>query len=116
MKTLEQLLAARCQHLSGSPLSEAEIAAQLKVLDGWSHAEQSIVKNYTFADFRATMAFVDAVAELVEREDHHPEMVVGYNRCKLRFDTHSVGGISENDFICAAKADAIFRQPGSRQS
>lgn len=113
MKTLEQLLAARCRHLTGSPLRPAEIGAQLSALEGWNHEGQSIVKNYAFTDFSATMAFVNGVAEMVEREDHHPEMVVGYNRCKLRFDTHSVGGVSDNDFICAAKADAIFGQPGS---
>lgn len=110
MKTLDQLLAGRCRHLRGSSLSEADITAQLTVLDGWKRDGQTIAKDYAFADFRATIAFVNAVAEMVEREDHHPEMVVGYNRCKLRFDTHSVDGISDNDFICAAKADAIFQR------
>jgi 4a-hydroxytetrahydrobiopterin dehydratase len=45
---------------------------------------------------------------MVHREDHHPDLVVGYNRCEIRFSTHSAAGVTENDFICAAKADAIF--------
>lgn len=107
---LDQLLAASCRHLDGDPLNDAQIAEQLAVLDGWTHEGASITKSYAFADFRATMAFVNALAEMVDREDHHPEMVVSYNRCRVRFDTHSVGGVSDNDFICAAKADRIFQQ------
>ncbi|MGH6623835.1 MAG: 4a-hydroxytetrahydrobiopterin dehydratase [Burkholderiaceae bacterium] len=116
MKTLDQLLATSCRHLSGSPLNSAQIAEQLSVLDGWTQEDRSIAKDYAFADFRATMAFVNALAEMVDREDHHPEMVVGYNRCRVRFDTHSVGGISDNDFICAAKTDLIFKQLGPRRA
>lgn len=116
MKTLDQLLAASCRHLDGDPLSDARVAEQLAVLDGWTHEGKSIQKDYAFADFSATMAFVNALAGMVDREDHHPEMVVGYNRCRVRFDTHSVGGISDNDFICAAKTDLIFRQLGPRRA
>jgi 4a-hydroxytetrahydrobiopterin dehydratase len=60
------------------------------------------------------LAFINAIAYVVHAEDHHPELVVTYNRCVVKFDTHSVnggrGGISENDFICATKVDAIFQQ------
>jgi 4a-hydroxytetrahydrobiopterin dehydratase len=55
------------------------------------------------------MAFVNAVAWLSHREDHHPDLKVSYNRCSIDYSTHSVGGLSENDFICAAKVDALFR-------
>lgn len=110
MKSFEQLLAGRCAPLSGAPLPAAEVDAQLVALPGWSREESSIVRDYRFADFIATMAFANAVADMAEREDHHPEMLIGYGRCRLRFDTHSVGGVSGNDFICAAKSDAIFRQ------
>ena len=54
------------------------------------------------------MAFVNAVAWLSHREDHHPELQVGYNRCRVEYWTHAIGGLSENDFICAAKLDALF--------
>ena len=55
-----------------------------------------------------TMAFVNAVAWIAHREDHHPDLLVSYNRCTVRFNTHSVGGLSINDFICAAKVDGLL--------
>ena len=88
----------------------------MAMLPGWaiSGKEEGIAKTYRFNDFHQTMAFVNAVAEVANAEDHHPDMEVSYNRCTVKFDTHSVnagrGGISENDFICAAKVDAIFQQ------
>ena len=68
----------------------------------------SIERTFTFADFHATMAFVNAVAWMAHREDHHPDLTVGYNRCRVEYSTHAIGGLSENDFICAAKVDALF--------
>ncbi|MEK9775122.1 MAG: 4a-hydroxytetrahydrobiopterin dehydratase [Quisquiliibacterium sp.] len=65
-------------------------------------------RRFGFANYQGTMAFVNAVAGLADREDHHPEMLVGYNRCTVSWSTHSVGGVSINDFICAAKTDAIY--------
>ena len=53
---------------------------------------------------------MNALAWIVHAEDHHPNLAVGYNRCEVRFSTHSAGGITDNDFICAAKADAIYAQ------
>jgi 4a-hydroxytetrahydrobiopterin dehydratase len=54
------------------------------------------------------MAFVNASAWISHREDHHPDLLVGYNRCRAAYVTHAIGGLSENDFICAAKLDALF--------
>jgi 4a-hydroxytetrahydrobiopterin dehydratase len=54
------------------------------------------------------MAFVNALAWISHREDHHPDLAVGYNQCRVTYWTHAVGGLSENDFICAAKCDALF--------
>jgi len=68
------------------------------------------MRSYDFADYYETIAFVNALAFMVHREDHHPDLVVTYNRCTVRFSTHSARGITENDLICAAKADAIFDQ------
>jgi 4a-hydroxytetrahydrobiopterin dehydratase len=67
----------------------------------------SISKVYEFDDFYETMAFVNAVAFIAHAEDHHPELAVSYNRCSVTFSTHAIGGLSENDFICAAKVDAL---------
>lgn len=89
-------------------MSDAAITEQLAVLPHWAKAGGAIARTYTFVNYWETIAFVNALVFTVHREDHHPELVVGYNRCKVSFDTHSVGGISENDFICAAKCDAAY--------
>jgi 4a-hydroxytetrahydrobiopterin dehydratase len=95
-------------HEGGQALPEAAILAQLAPLPGWAHREGALERSYDFANYYATIAFVNAIAWMIHREDHHPDLAVHYNRCVVRFNTHSVGGISENDFICAAKCDAIF--------
>lgn len=109
--TLEQLLQRHCGALEGqAALTTKQVSAQLQVLAEWQHHEGAIRRSYRFANYYETMAFVNALAFMVHREDHHPDLLIGYNRCEVRFNTHSVNGISENDFICAAKADAIFAQ------
>ena len=109
--TTEQLLSRQCRPLEGQgALSAGEVAAQLKVLPEWQHRDGAIVRSFRFADYYQTIAFVNALAFMVHREDHHPDLLVSYNRCEVRFNTHSVNGITENDFICAAKAEAIFAQ------
>jgi 4a-hydroxytetrahydrobiopterin dehydratase len=103
------LLAMRCQPLEGQPaLTAAEAAALLPRVPGWAIDGASITKTYAFPDFHRTMAFVNAVAWIAHVEDHHPSLSVSYARCALRFDTHSVGGLSINDFVCAAKVDALL--------
>lgn len=88
-------------------MDAAEIEAHLRLVPGWKLAADLIEREYRFVDFDAAMAFVNAVADIARAQDHHPTMVVGYNRCTLRFNTHSVAGVSIKDFICAAKADAL---------
>ncbi len=108
LATRAQLLARHCRPLEGeAALEAAAIAAQLAALPDWRLVDGALERSYRFADYYETIAFVNALAYMVHREDHHPDLHVGYNRCVVRFNTHSVGGISENDFICAAKADAI---------
>lgn len=70
----------------------------------------SISKTYEFEDFYETMAFVNAVAFIAHVEDHHPDLVVSYRRCSVTYSTHAIGGLSENDFICAAKIEALVRR------
>ena len=91
-------------------MSEADVGAQLSVLDGWVVDGDALMKTYRFKNYYETLAFVNALAYIVHREDHHPDLHVGYNRCVVRYNTHSVNGISENDFISAAKADAVYSQ------
>lgn len=107
MKTIAELLAAQCRPLTEGAYTEDRIRTQLAALPGWTFDGRSLVRTYRFADYYRTIAFVNALAHLAHAEDHHPELRIGYDRCEVRFDTHSVGGISDNDFICAAKSDAI---------
>ena len=89
------------------PVAEAQVRAVLKQLSGWELVAKEIAKTYTFKNYYETMAFVNATAWISHHEDHHPDLEVGYNKCKVRYSTHSIGGISENDLICAAKVDAL---------
>jgi len=110
IKSVEQLLASRCLGDNVTAMNGAEITAQLTALDGWTLDAGALKKIYRFRNYYETLAFVNAVAYMVHQEDHHPELHVGYDRCEVRYNTHSVNGISENDFICAAKVDAICSQ------
>ncbi|MCL4470645.1 MAG: 4a-hydroxytetrahydrobiopterin dehydratase [Sulfuricella sp.] len=90
-------------------LEQAEIDRLLKALNDWSQDGNGIFKIYRFKNYHETMAFVNASAWISHREDHHPDLAVSYNQCLVRYSTHAIGGLSENDFICAAKIDGIFK-------
>ncbi|HJV50688.1 MAG TPA: 4a-hydroxytetrahydrobiopterin dehydratase [Noviherbaspirillum sp.] len=113
MVTATELLKKKSRHLE-TGLSDAEIKEYLAAVEEWTQQDGKIVKTYGFKNYYETLAFVNAIAWVIHAEDHHPELAVTYNRCTVKFDTHSVnggrGGISENDFICAAKVDAVFHQ------
>ena len=112
MTELATLALAHCVPRRGHEhqLPPARIAELMPLLPGWELAEDghALVKTYGFADYYETMAFVNALAHVAHREDHHPDLGVHYDRCVVRFSTHDVGGLSENDFICAAKAEALL--------
>jgi len=103
------LAGRKCRPLrAGTPaLTEAQIERFLKGTPGWAYNGKVIRKTYSFKNYHETMAFVNAVAWIAHREDHHPGLSVGYSRCRVEFSTHAIGGISENDFICAAKIEAL---------
>ena len=106
---MNPLATQRCQPLEGHPaMSDAEVTAHLAKVKGWALVNGAIEKHYGFADYHRTIGFVNALAWVANAEDHHPDLLVSYNRCVVRFNTHSVKGISINDFICAAKADALI--------
>ena len=88
-------------------MSPEQVQSHLSQAPGWTLTDGAIQKRYEFADYHHTMAFVNALAWVAHAEDHHPDLLVSYSRCTVRFNTHSVGGISINDFICAAKVDAL---------
>lgn len=93
-------------------LSEHDSAARLATLEGWAIAgerRERIRKTFHFANYHETLAFVNAVAWIAHRTDHHPDLDVGYNRCSVSYTTHDAGGLSDKDFACAARIDALFR-------
>jgi len=104
---MKNLLHLHCTASVPGPMSEAEIKAHLAQVSGWRLADGAIEKTHSFQNFHETMAFMNALAWICHTEDHHPDVALSYNRCVVRFNTHSVAGISVNDFICAAKVDAL---------
>lgn len=103
------LLDMHCEPQHGQhPLSEQTVSELLGHLPGWQLEGIELVKTFRFADYYKTMAFVSALAWIAHAEDHHPDMSVHYNRAVVRFSTHDAGGITLNDFICAAKTEALI--------
>lgn len=90
------------------PLAAELATKMMSKVQGWKMDGKSLTRSYAFENYYQTMAFVNAVAWIAHGEDHHPELVVGYNRCEIRYSTHTVGGLSENDFICAAKINRLI--------
>ena len=96
----------------GQALNSEQIQNLLPQLDsGWQVSEdkKEIKRSFSFANFYETMAFINAIAWIANQENHHPDLEVGYNYCHIRFMTHALKGLSLNDFICAAKVDAIIK-------
>jgi 4a-hydroxytetrahydrobiopterin dehydratase len=94
------------------PITQQAAQNLMSQLDAeWALIEdgKAINRIYEFRNFHETMAFVNALAWIAHREDHHPDLEVGYKRCRVRYSTHAIGGLSQNDFICAAKIDALIR-------
>jgi 4a-hydroxytetrahydrobiopterin dehydratase len=108
----EALRAQRCRPCEGgvAPLTLEQARQAMQALrEGWRlHADgKSIAREFGFRDFYRTMSFVNALAHVANIEDHHPDLEVGYNYCRVRYSTHAIDGLSDNDFICAAKIDAL---------
>jgi len=100
----------RCRPREGeAALSAVAAAALLEQLNGWTLNTRDgvIERTWRFRNFHETMAFVNALAWVAHRQDHHPDLEVGYSRCRVKFHTHSVKGLTENDFICAAHIDVL---------
>ena len=92
-------------------LDEAKQALTDHQLEGWQLAEDGkmIFASFDFDNYYQTMAFVNAVAFMAHREDHHPDLAVGYSKVVIYYQTHAIGGLSENDLICAAKVNRLIR-------
>jgi 4a-hydroxytetrahydrobiopterin dehydratase len=108
---MNDLAVQHCQPCEGGKaLGADEIRTLLPQAKGWSldPSNQSISRQYSFENFYQTMAFVNAVAWLAHREDHHPDLEVSYRSCRVRYWTHALGGLSENDFISAAQVNRLL--------
>ena len=110
---MSDLTVQRCEPCEGgiAPLTRPEAETLMAQLDedwGLSEDATEIRRDYHFKGFNRTMGFVNAVAWIANSEVHHPDMEVGWGHCLLRFSTHAIGGLSRNDFICAAKIDALL--------
>ena len=107
---VSDLASGKCKPCEGGvePLKEPEIRNLLKQVPGWTYGSGRISKTYEFKNYYQTMAFVNAAAWISHREDHHPDMTVGYGKCRVEYWTHAISGLSVNDFICAAKLDKLF--------
>ena len=110
---MSELTAQRCEPCEGgvAPLTRDEAQALMGQLNGdWSLTEDAteIRRDFNFKGFYKTMGFVNALAWVANAENHHPDLQVGWGHCHVRYTTHAIGGLSQNDFICAAKVDALL--------
>lgn len=109
---MSDLTAKFCEACEGGVdvLSANQVDNLLPQTPGWRVSEdgKEIRREFSFSNFYETMAFVNSMAWIAHREDHHPDFEVGYKRCDVRYSTHAIGGLSENDFICAAKINALL--------
>ena len=107
---MTELAKKKCKPCEGgtAPYTGPQTKEMLRQLKGWIVESGKLAKVYPFTNYYQTMAFVNAVAWISHREDHHPDLTVGYNKCRVEYMTHAIGGLSENDFICAAKIDSLL--------
>ncbi len=109
---MNDLTNQQCKPCEGGvcPLEESVSIQQLEQIPGWNLTENrlGIVRTFKFKNFENTMSFINAMAEMAEQQGHHPDFSAGYNYCEIRFTTHAIGGLSENDFICAAKINQLL--------
>lgn len=110
MDPICDLTQKHCKPCEGGvpPLSDAEIRHILKSLNGWEYKNGVITKAFKFKDHYQVVAFINAIAWISHKENHHPDIQLGYNSCEVAYKTHAIHGISENDGICAAKVDSLF--------
>lgn len=106
MNTLADLAAGHCRP-GARALSADECARLVALLEGWSLDGARVVRTFRFEDYYRTLAFVNAVAFVAHREDHHPDLDVRWGSCAVAFSTHDAGGLTLNDFVCAARVSAL---------
>lgn len=110
--TADELRSEHCRPLKGEAhrVSGDALARLTAAVPGWRLLDdgKSIGRDFRFDGFLPALAFANALGWMAERENHHPDLELGWGHCRVRFSTHDVDGLSLNDFICAAKTDALF--------
>ncbi|WP_250622744.1 4a-hydroxytetrahydrobiopterin dehydratase [Pinirhizobacter soli] len=110
--SITQLAEASCQPRKGAAdaLDDKAVSTYLADLPGWQKTAdgKAIVKDFRFKDFHHTLGFINAVGFMANTQDHHPDLEAGYGHCRLLWSTHDVGGLSLNDFICAARVERLL--------
>lgn len=109
--TESDLAKKKCKPCRGGtrPMTDSEISEYLQHLDSWHYHNGEITKTFDFKDFNETMHFANAIAWIAHQENHHPTMDITFRTCRVGFRTNAIRGISENDFIVAAKVDALIK-------
>ena len=104
------LATRRCEACTPGSLrvTDDELPGLLEQLRGWMIVEGILERTFLFKNYHQTMAFVNAVAWIAHQQDHHPTIEFGYKTCRVRYKTHAIDALSINDFICAAKIDALL--------
>lgn len=112
MSTFCDLSQGKCKPCEGgvAPYTAEEIAAAMTQLDAaWQVVDGKLQRNFTFPDHYVTMTFTNAIAWVSHQQGHHPDLTVGWNTLRVEYITHAISGLSESDFICAAKIDALLK-------
>ena len=110
---MSELTTKRCVPCQGGtpPLTHEQILPLIDELDGWEVIQtHHLMKNYRFPDFASALRFVNQVGELAEREGHHPDIFLTWGQVGLQIWTHKIDGLTESDFVFAAKCDRAFAQ------
>ena len=112
MSTVCNLTQRHCKPCEGGvdPMNRQQAEALVRQVEGWTLSEdgKKISRCFEFKGFYKTMAFINAMAWIADAENHHPDFSAGYNYCEVSFTTHAIDGLSENDFICAAKTNELL--------
>ena len=109
--SIQELAAKNCKPCEGTePFNRGEVALSLHSLPGWTLRDNTIEKEFRFGSYLDGLGFACAVGRVAEKQDHHPDILIGWRRVKLSLSTHSIKGLSQNDFIIAAKSEVEYRK------
>lgn len=106
---MDNLVSKKCVpcKIGTPPMPADQVNQFLKQVPNWKVSDNKITRQFEFKDFKESMVFINKVADIAQKEGHHPDIYIYYNKVTLELFTHAAGGLTENDFIVAAKIDAI---------